>query len=72
MTTSPQLCPFIEGKLTVSTLLEFPTCYVCRSIDLEIIVNEDFGPMTTCGECGYSWIAKFEELDTPLLVTKAS
>jgi hypothetical protein len=28
--------------------------------------------MTTCTECGYSWIAKYEELDAPLLITKAS
>ena len=56
----------------MSELLDFPTCYVCRSIELEIIMNEDFGPMTACTECGYSWIAKYEELEAPLLVTKAS
>jgi len=56
----------------MSELLDFPTCYVCRSVELEIVINEDFGPMTTCGECGYSWISKYEELETPLLITKAS
>ena len=56
----------------MSALHDFPTCYVCRSIDLEIIINEDFGPMTTCTECGYSWIATYEELEAPLLITKAS
>jgi len=45
----------------MSELLDFPTCYVCRSIELEIVINEDFGPMTTCSECGYSWIAKYED-----------
>jgi hypothetical protein len=56
----------------MSELLDFPTCYVCRSIELEIVINEDFGPMTTCSECGYSWISKYEELETPLLINKAS
>ena len=56
----------------MSVLQDFPTCYVCRSIELEILNNEDFGPMTLCNECGYSWIATFEELATPLLITKAS
>ncbi len=56
----------------MSELLDFPTCYVCRSVELEIVINEDFGPMTTCSECGYSWIATYEELEIPLLITKAS
>jgi hypothetical protein len=56
----------------MSEFLDFPTCYVCRSVELEIVINDDFGPMTTCGECGYSWISKYEELETPLLITKAS
>jgi hypothetical protein len=56
----------------VSAHYDFPTCFVCRSVDLEIINNEDFGPMTSCAECGYSWIAKFEDLAAPLRITKAS
>jgi uncharacterized Zn finger protein len=56
----------------MSAQQDFPTCYVCRSIDLEIVINEDFGPMTTCTECGYSWISTYEELEVPLLITKAS
>jgi uncharacterized Zn finger protein len=51
---------------------DFPTCYVCRSVDLEIINNDDFGPMTSCTECGYSWIAKFEDLKAPFTITIAS
>jgi hypothetical protein len=39
-------------EVAMSELLDFPTCYVCRSIELEIVINEDFGPMTTCTECG--------------------
>ena len=70
--TSPHQCLSIEGKLHMSELLDFPTCYVCRSVELEIVINDDFGPMTTCGECGYSWISKYEELETPLLINKAS
>lgn len=41
--------------------IDFPNCYVCRSIELEIIENEEFGPMTLCGECGFSWISTFED-----------
>jgi len=53
-------------------MLDFPTCYVCRSVDLEIISNEEFGPMTMCCECGYSWIASYEELSSDIRVNIAS
>lgn len=58
--------------VTMVNLLDFPTCYVCRSIELEIITNEEFGPMTLCGECGYSWIATFEDFEAPLFRIIAS
>jgi len=28
--------------------------------------------MTLCGECGYSWIAKFEDFEQPILRNIAS
>jgi hypothetical protein len=53
-------------------LIDFPTCYVCRSVDLEIIINDDFGPMTLCSACGFSWISKFEDFEYPILRNVAS
>jgi uncharacterized Zn finger protein len=52
--------------------LDFPTCYVCRSVELELIRNEEFGPMTLCAECGYSWIATYEDISASAIETKAS
>ena len=52
--------------------LDFPTCYVCRSVELELIRNEEFGPMTLCAECGYSWIATYEDLGSSTTETIAS
>jgi hypothetical protein len=51
---------------------DFPTCYACRSIDLEIVHNDDFGPMTACTQCGYSWIATFKDITPDITITKAS
>ena len=51
---------------------EFPTCDFCRSIDLEIVHNDDYGPITACAECGYTWIAKYDELKSEVTITKAS
>jgi hypothetical protein len=56
----------------MSKLIDFPTCFVCRSIELEIVSNDDFGPMTLCGECGYSWIATFEDISPTIVKTIAS
>jgi len=47
----------------MSNYLEYPTCFACRSIDLEIVTHADFGPMFMCDECGYSWVASFESID---------
>jgi uncharacterized Zn finger protein len=58
--------------VAMANLFDFPTCYVCRSIEIEIITNEEFGPMTQCGECGYSWIARFEDFESPILRSIAS
>jgi hypothetical protein len=54
-------------EAVMPTYFDFPTCFVCRSIELEIVNNDDFGPMTLCGECGYSWIAKYEDI-SPIIV----
>jgi hypothetical protein len=54
------------------TYFDFPTCFVCRSIELEIVSNDDFGPMTLCGECGYSWIATFEDISPTIVKNIAS
>jgi uncharacterized Zn finger protein len=51
---------------------DFPTCDLCRSIDLEIVHNDDFGPMTACSECGYMWVAKYDELTPDVTITQAS
>ena len=59
-------------EVVMSSLIDFPTCYVCRSIELEIVTNDEFGPMTLCGECGYSWIAKFKDFEQPILRSVAS
>ena len=56
----------------MSKYLEFPNCFVCRSIELEIVSNDDFGPMTLCGECGYSWVATFEDITNTIFKTIAS
>lgn len=56
----------------MSTFSEFPTCFVCRSIELEIVSNDDFGPMTLCGECGYSWLATFKDISPTITETIAS
>lgn len=56
----------------MSQPLDFPTCYVCRSIELELVRNEEFGPMTLCAECGYSWIATYEDISSSAIETKAS
>ncbi len=50
----------------------FSTCYACRSIDLEIVHNDDFGPMTACTQCGYSWVSTFEDFTADITITKAS
>ena len=46
-----------RGEVVMSHYLEYPTCFACRSIDLEMIDHESFGPMLMCDECGYSWTA---------------
>jgi hypothetical protein len=51
---------------------DFPTCFACRSIDLEIVHNDDFGPMTACTQCGYSWVATFKDFTPEITITKAS
>lgn len=51
---------------------DFPTCNLCRSIDLEVVHNDDFGPMITCGQCGYNWIASFEDITPEITITRAS
>lgn len=56
----------------MSKYLKFPTCFFCRSIELEIVSNDDLGPMTLCGECGYSWIATFEDISPNIIKTIAS
>ena len=58
--------------LTSPLFEEFPTCYLCRSIDLEIVHNDDFGPMTMCSQCGYSWVAQYKDLTPQISITKAS
>ena len=56
----------------MSTYFDFPTCFVCRSIELEIVSNDDFGPMTLCGECGYSWVATFKDISPNIIKNIAS
>jgi uncharacterized Zn finger protein len=56
----------------MSSILDFPNCFVCRSIELEIVRNEDFGPMVMCSECGYSWIATYADIAQPVFNTIAS
>ncbi len=53
----------------MSTHLDAPTCFACRSSDLEIITHEDFGPMFMCDECGYSWAASDEAIDPEISQT---
>jgi hypothetical protein len=59
-------------EAVMSTFFDFPTCFVCRSIELEIVSNDDYGPMTLCGECGYSWIATFEDISPNIIKNIAS
>jgi len=53
-------------EVVMSNYLDAPTCFACRSIDLEIITHEAFGPMFMCDECGYSWVASFESIDSEI------
>ena len=54
------------------TYQEFPTCDLCRSIELEIVHNDDFGALAACSECGYTWIAKYDELTSEVNIPQAS
>jgi hypothetical protein len=56
----------------MSTFLKNPICSVCQSQELEIVSNVDFGPMTLCGECGYSRISTFEDISPVIIQTIAS
>ncbi len=56
----------------MTNLIDFPTCFVCRSIELEIVNNDEYGPMTLCGECGYTWISTYEDIDSSITKTIAS
>jgi uncharacterized Zn finger protein len=58
--------------IAMSALHEFPTCHVCRSVNLEIVSNDEYGPITQCGECGYSWITKFEDITSTIIITISS
>lgn len=56
----------------MSLLLDFPTCYVCRSVELEIVSTENLGLMSLCQECGYSWIATVDDIAPTIIKTIAS
>jgi uncharacterized Zn finger protein len=56
----------------MSEILIPPTCYVCRSEELEIVTNDEFGPLTMCTTCGYAWLATYEDFESPLLLSIAS
>ena len=53
----------------MSNFIDFPTGFVCRSVELEIVTNEEYGPMTMCGECGYSWLSSFDEINSAISET---
>ncbi|MEI8067148.1 MAG: hypothetical protein WCH42_07460 [Actinomycetes bacterium] len=53
----------------MSKFIDYPTCFACRSIELEIVSNDEFGPMTMCGECGHSWISSFDEINSTIFET---
>ncbi len=72
MTLLPRTCNYSQKGSVMPTYQDFPTCVLCRSIDLEIVHNDDFGPMTACSECGYTWVAKYDELTPEVTITKAS
>ena len=72
ITASPFEFQIKRREVLMPQMLDFPTCYVCRSVDLEIISNEEFGPMTMCCECGYSWIATYEDLSSDIRINVAS
>jgi len=56
-------------EVVMSNYLDAPTCFACRSIDLEIITHEAFGPMFMCDECGYSWAADEAAIDAEISQT---
>jgi hypothetical protein len=56
----------------MSKLITLPTCFVCRSEELEIVTNEEFGPITMCNTCGNAWLATYEDFDSSLLLSIAS
>ncbi len=56
----------------MSQLIALPTCSVCRSEELEIATNEEFGPITMCNACGNAWLATYEDFDSSLLLSIAS
>ena len=68
----PPLFTNLQKGSVMPIYQDFPTCDLCRSIDLEIVHNDDLGPMTSCSECGFTWIAKYEELTTEVIITQAS
>jgi len=72
MTSLPRSCNYEQKGSVMPTYQDFPTCDLCRSIDLEIVHNDDFGPMTACSECGYTWVAKYAELTPEITITQAS
>ena len=54
--------------------IDIPTCFVCRSSELEIVLNKELGPMTHCGECGFAWLSPLadEEIESTYIQTIAS
>jgi hypothetical protein len=60
-----------EG-VAVSQINDLPECFLCRSQDLELVMNAEKGPMVLCDECGYSSLMSNKHLTLPTVFTIAS
>jgi len=56
----------------MSQINELPECFLCRSQDLELVMNAENGPMVLCEECGYSSLMSNKHLTLPTVTTIAS
>ncbi|WP_190277052.1 hypothetical protein [Candidatus Planktophila versatilis] len=56
----------------MSQINDLPECFLCRSQDLELVMNAEKGPMVLCDECGYSSLMSNKHLTLPTVFTIAS
>jgi len=56
----------------MSLINDLPECFLCRSQDLELVMNAENGPIVLCDECGYASLMSSKHLSLPTITNIAS